>query len=100
MMVKLRHSFILIFLLYSFIDSKFYIYEWADEFDDVWPPAGAELHKKSGYNHVIQLILIFVFNLALIKRVLRHFGTTVELESFWTRKQDFSKRGNSLCTRM
>jgi hypothetical protein len=29
----------------------FYIYEWHKDLDDVWPPAGAKLHPKSGYNH-------------------------------------------------
>jgi hypothetical protein len=29
----------------------FYIYDWAKEFDDLWPPPGALLHNKSGYNH-------------------------------------------------
>lgn len=31
---------------------KFYIYDWADEFNDVWPPANSQLSEKSGYNHV------------------------------------------------
>jgi len=29
----------------------FYIYDWPEKLDDVWPPAGAELHKQSGYDH-------------------------------------------------
>jgi len=29
----------------------FYIYDWDKALDDVWPPAGAKLHVKSGYNH-------------------------------------------------
>ena len=28
----------------------FYIYDWMNQFNDVWPPPGAVL-KKSGYNH-------------------------------------------------
>eukprot|EP01038_Epipyxis_sp_PR26KG_P012142 gene12142-16256_t len=28
----------------------FYIYEWPDELDDVWPPVGAKLDPKSGYS--------------------------------------------------
>jgi hypothetical protein len=55
-----------LFSLYFFshlvvYSAKFYIYEWADEFDDVWPSPGAELHMKSGYNHVIHLICNFSF---------------------------------------
>jgi hypothetical protein len=33
----------------------FYIYEWPKELDDVWPPANATLHHKSGYNHDFRL---------------------------------------------
>ena len=29
----------------------FYIYEWPEEFDDLWPPAGANLSARSGYSH-------------------------------------------------
>lgn len=29
----------------------FYIYEWHKDLDDVWPPAEAKLHPKSGYHH-------------------------------------------------
>ena len=75
MAIKLLNiAFVL--LLFGLVGSKFYIYEWADEFgmllfsilivikshllvtpyfndnlDDVWPKPGAEL-VKSGYNHV------------------------------------------------
>lgn len=29
----------------------FYIYDWPTFLDDVWPPADAQLHPKSGYHH-------------------------------------------------
>jgi hypothetical protein len=30
---------------------KFYIYDWPTYIDDVWPPAGGELHNRSAYSH-------------------------------------------------
>ena len=29
----------------------FYIYDWDNALNDVWPPEGHELHPTSGYNH-------------------------------------------------
>ena len=29
----------------------FYIYDWPNEFDDLWPRPGTQLHNKSGYSH-------------------------------------------------
>ena len=38
-------------VLFAHSDPMFYIYEWPREFDDVWPPPGSELHKKTRYHH-------------------------------------------------
>ena len=32
-------------------DQFFYIYEWPEYLDDVWPPVNASLSTKSGYDH-------------------------------------------------
>eukprot|EP01041_Mallomonas_annulata_P004876 gene4876-9723_t len=32
-------------------ESLFYIYDWPNELDDVWPPPNSTLHPKSGYDH-------------------------------------------------
>jgi hypothetical protein len=53
----------------------FYIYEWPKELDDVWPPANATLHHKSGYNHDFRLnhgagiiiIIIIIIIITVIK---------------------------------
>lgn len=42
---------IIIILICQGQGSYFYIYDWPKELDDVWPPAGAALHNKSGYSH-------------------------------------------------
>ena len=55
--MKLQFSRLLLTLLWSnFISTLngkgfFYIYEWPEFMDDVWPPSGANLHPKSGYDH-------------------------------------------------
>ena len=41
----------LFFILYPLCKSYFYIYEWPSDLDIVWPPPGAKLHSKSGYDH-------------------------------------------------
>ena len=30
---------------------KFYIYDWVEIFNDLWPPSGAVLSNRSGYSH-------------------------------------------------
>ena len=46
------YIFLIVFVIVSVRSEKyFYIYEWPDELDDVWPPPNATLHKKSGYDH-------------------------------------------------
>jgi xyloglucan galactosyltransferase MUR3 len=47
--------FVLLVLIQVVLASKsFYIYDWPQKLDDVWPPAGAELHKQSGYDHAFR----------------------------------------------
>lgn len=52
---------LILLLVVQAVFCKFYIYDWADEFDDVWPPANNQLSDKSGYNHVSKLtIYLFI----------------------------------------
>ena len=56
-MQLLRAEFALALLLAVFgcleVHSKkfFYIYDWPEYIDDVWPPMDGPLHEKSAYNH-------------------------------------------------
>ena len=52
-----RFALILLLVLCSIFPIKsnyFYIYEWPDLLDDVWPPMDATLHRKSGYDHAFR----------------------------------------------
>lgn len=51
---NMKLSFLFVFFVVqcaTFSQSLFYIYDWAKDFNDVWPPEGAVLHNRSGYNH-------------------------------------------------
>lgn len=59
-MVLLRAYLVLLLMVSSVLVSLqsddgnkkyFYIYEWPDSLDDVWPPVNQTLHRKSGYDH-------------------------------------------------
>ncbi len=53
-------SVVIILLAPNLIVSKpsdgayFYIYEWPEELNDVYPPAGAQLDKASKYDHAFR----------------------------------------------
>ena len=34
-----------------FSKKYFYVYDWPEYIDDVWPPMDGQLHEKSAYNH-------------------------------------------------
>lgn len=54
--IKVFQLFSTIILLFSSFPESyskkfFYIYEWDESMNDVWPKNGTKLHSKSGYNH-------------------------------------------------
>lgn len=55
-MLLTNFHIVIIFILFQKVisESLFYIYDWELQFDDLWPPEGVELHKRSGYNHAFR----------------------------------------------
>ena len=52
-LIKVYLSFLILLSGFDFLfahEKLFYIYEWPQYIDDVWPPQGATLHNKSAYS--------------------------------------------------